>query len=271
MKRIMALIMVTKGIWLNRIGKVSSLNQLNDSIDIEIIQKVQQKIFLLVQAESFANEIKQQKTEKKMIPESSGISQLDPFLDNKGILRVSGRLRKSNLTEEENHMIIQRSHHSVAHGDRGMILNNLRQRGIWNMNANTVVRHLIHKCVICRKLCGKMGYQKMADLPLERCTEAAPFTYCGVDMFGPLIIKEIRSELKCYGALFTCFSSRTVHTEVTNSLDADSFILALRRFTTIKGTVRSICSYNGKNFVGTRNELQQAFKEMKHDNIKSFL
>ena len=139
------------------------------------------------------------------------------------------------------------------------------------MNANTVVRHLIHKCVICRKLCGKMGYQKMADLPLERCTEAAPFTYCGVDMFGPLIIKEIRSELKCYGALFTCFSSRTVQIEVTNSLDADSFILALRRFTTIKGTVRSICSYNGKNFAGARNELQQAFKEMKHDNIKSFL
>ena len=72
--------MVIKRIWLNRIGKVSSLNQLNDSIDTEMVQKAQEKIFLLVEAESFANEIKQLKSEKKMVPESSGISQLDPFL-----------------------------------------------------------------------------------------------------------------------------------------------------------------------------------------------
>ena len=108
------------------------------------------------------------------------------------------------------------------------------------MNANAIVQHLMHKCFICRKLRRKMGYQRMADLPQERCTEAAPFTYCGVDKFGPLIIKEKRSELKRYGALFTCFFSRTVHIEVTNSLDADSFILTLCRFMARRGTVRSI-------------------------------
>ena len=80
-------------------------------------------------------------------------------------------------------------------------------------------------------------------------------------MFGPLIIKERRSELKRYGALFTCFSSRAVHIEVTNSLDADSFILALRRFMARRGTVRSIWSDNGTNFVGARNELQRALKD----------
>ena len=88
MKRIMALIMVIKRIWLNRIDKVSSLNQLNDSIDTVMIQRSQEKIFLLIKAESFANEIKQLKSVKKMAPE------------NRGILRVG---RKSNLTEEENH------------------------------------------------------------------------------------------------------------------------------------------------------------------------
>ena len=106
MKRIMPLIMVIKGVWLNRINKASFLNQLNDSIDTEMIQKAQEKIFLLVRGESFANEIKQLKSEKKMVPESSSISQLDPFLDNRGILRVGRRLRKSNLTGEENHPVI---------------------------------------------------------------------------------------------------------------------------------------------------------------------
>ena len=86
-----------------------------------------------------------------MVPESSSISQLDPFLDNRGILRVGGRLRKSNLTGEENHpvifpekcsvsnMIIQWSHHNVACGAREMTLNHLRQRGIRIVNANAIV------------------------------------------------------------------------------------------------------------------------------------
>ena len=46
----------------------------------------------------------------------------------------------------------------------------------------------------------KNDHQKMPNLPRERCTEAAPFTYCGLYMFGPLIIRERRSKLKRYGA-----------------------------------------------------------------------
>ena len=90
-------------------------------------------------------------------------------------------------------------------------------------------------------------------------------------MFGTLIIKERRSELKCYCALFRCFSSCAVHIELTNSLDADAFILALRRFMARRGTVRSTWLDNGTNLVGAKNELQRAFKEIKHDKIKSFL
>ena len=62
-----------------------------------------------------------------------------------------------------------------------------------------------------------------------------------------------------------------MHIEVTNSLDVDSFILALRRFMARRGTVSSIWSDNGRNFVGARTELQRAFKEMKHDKVKNFL
>ena len=88
----------------------------------------------------------------------------------------------------------------------------------------------------------------MAELQQERCTEAAPITYCSVNMFRPLIIKEIRSELKRYGTLFTRFSSRDVRIEVTNSLDADPFILALRRFMARIGAAHSIWSDNTSVF-----------------------
>ena len=36
----------------------------------------------------------------------------------------------------------------------------------------------------------------MADLPIERCTEVPPLTYCGVDKFSPYLIKEKGSQLK---------------------------------------------------------------------------
>ena len=156
-----------------------------------------------------------------------------------------------------------------------MTLNHLRKSGIWVVNANSIVQYLIYRRVTRRKLKVRMGYQKMAYLSQERCTEAAPFTYRGVDMFGPFIIKERRSKVKHYVALLTFFSSRALHTEVTNSLDADSFILVLRRFISRRRLVRSIWSDNDSYFVGSNfvanSELKGALKEMKHEKIKTFL
>ena len=54
----------------------------------------------------------------------------------------------------------------------------------------------------------------MADLLTDRRIEELPYTNCGVDMFGPFIIKEGREELIRNGVIFTCFSSRTVHIEL---------------------------------------------------------
>ncbi|KAK3716446.1 hypothetical protein QZH41_007055 [Actinostola sp. cb2023] len=111
----------------------------------------------------------------------------------------------------------------------------------------------------------------MADLPKERVTPAPPFTFTGVDYFGPYIIKTGRKEVKRYGALFTCLASRAVHIEIANSLETDSFIQALRRFIARRGPVRTIRSDNGTNFVGAQAELRQAIKEMDHGQIRDKL
>ena len=73
----------------------------------------------------------------------------------------------------------------------------------------------------------------MADLPADRTLPAPLFTQCGVDYFGPFLIKEKRKEVKQYGALFTFLNSRAVHIDVANSLETDSFIMALRWFISI--------------------------------------
>ena len=124
------------------------------------------------------------------------------------------------------------------------------------------MKEMISRCVTCRRLRGKLGKQNVADLPQDRLKEEPPFTYCGVDMFGPFEIKERRNTLKRYGALFTCLASRAIHIEVTKSMDTDSFILALQRFIARRGNIRSIRCDNGSNFIGAEKELEKCINEM---------
>ena len=107
------------------------------------------------------------------------------------------------------------------------VVNELRSK-YWVVNANSAVRHHISKYVKCRRQQAAVGKQMMADLPLDRITPALPFTYCGVDYFGPYYIKENHKQLKRYGILFTCLASRAIYHEMTTSLDTDSFICAVR-------------------------------------------
>ena len=90
-------------------------------------------------------------------------------------------------------------------------------------------------------------------------------------MFGPFIIRERRSNLKRYFALFTFFASRAVHIEVTCTMETDSFIRALRRIMARRSKVRSVRSDNGTNFVGTDNELRKALEEMNQEQIRDYL
>ena len=113
--------------------------------------------------------------------------------------------------------------------------------------------------------------QEMADLPKDRNEPVPPFTYSTVDYFGPFFIKEGRKEVKRYGVLFTCMSSRAVHIETANTLDTNSYISALRRFLAERGPVRQIRSDRGTHFVGARKELANALNEMDQTKIKGHL
>ena len=81
-------------------------------------------------------------------------------------------------------------------------------------------------------------------------------------------VKEGRSEKKRWGVLFTCMASRAVHIEVSNSLTADSFLNAYRRFVGRRGPVRQLRSDQGTNFIGAKSELQKALNEMDSGVIK---
>ena len=221
--------------------------------------------------------------EKGILSKNSNIYKLDPFLDRCGLLRVDGRIQKSIVSEEMKHpvllarkseiavMIIRWCHEKIVHSGRGITMNYIGSSGFWIINCNAAVRSYISKCVTCRHLRGNFQQQKMTSLPSDRLCEEPPFTYCGVDLFGSFVTKEGCKELKHYGALFTCLSSRAIHIETVASLNTDSFILCLHRFIGSRGNIRLLQSDNGSNFVGASSEFKKAFAEMDQQKINDFI
>lgn len=71
-------------------------------------------------------------------------------------------------------------------------------------------------------------------------TKKPPFTYYGVELICPFVVKYGRKEIKRYAAPYTCLSSRGMHIEDVHCLSTESFIISLRRFVGCKGNVRLI-------------------------------
>lgn len=119
------------------------------------------------------------------------------------------------------------------------------------------MRRVLSKCFECQKRRVKPAEQFMAELPKDRVTPSEPpFTYVGIDCFGPLEVKQGRAHVKRYGCLFTCLTVRAVHIEIIHSMSADSMINALRRFISMRGCPKEIRSDNGTNFTKADKELR---------------
>ncbi|KAK2559442.1 hypothetical protein P5673_018077 [Acropora cervicornis] len=160
----------------------------------------------------------------------STLYHLNPFIDDDGILRLGGRLRRSKLEYREKHpvlmpkkhhvttLIVRHYHLQVHHQGRLMTHGAIRQAGYWLVNGNQVVSNELNSCVTCKRLRGRPLEQQMADLPNDRMEETAPFTYVGFDVFGPLTIQPRKTRgaavtSKRWGLLFTFLNSRAVHIE----------------------------------------------------------
>src|SRR5664279_937342 len=134
-------------------------------------------------------------------------------------------------------IIIAYCHKQIHHQGRGQTLAQIRSQGYWILGGSKIVADFIRSCVQCRRLRRPVEEQKMADLPEDRVEPSPPFCFCGMDCFGPFITKQGRKEYKRHGLLFTCLCSRAVHIEMLEDMSTDSFILGLRSFIAIRGTV----------------------------------
>lgn len=109
---------------------------------------------------------------------------------------------------------------------------------------------MIRSCVICRRFTTKSPNVPSSSLPENRVKDAKAFQIIGIDLAGPLFMKD---KSKTWVVLFTCAIYRAVHLELVDSLSTDAFILALQRHICRRGRPATIYTDNGTNFVGADN------------------
>lgn len=248
------------------------------SLSLVEIQEACREIVRIVQNQCFHEEYVALQ-EGRQVKRQSRLANLSPVLTDDVIL-VGGRVHRAPIPFSAAHpmilpkdhpiseLIVRYYHEILGHAGREHVLSAIRQR-YWILRARTLVRRVLHKCVKCRRRHASTMQQIMGNLPKERLTPfQPPFTYTGTDFFGPFYVKRGRSNVKVYGCIFVCFNTRAIHIEDVSSLETDTFIQALRRFISVRGSPKEIWSDNGTNFTGAEKELRLAVEELNQEEIK---
>lgn len=161
-------------------------------------------------------------------------------------------------------LLIDYYHKKTRHQGRIITMSAIRNAGYYIYKGTSVVKRFLNKCVICSKLREYGQTQKMNDLPADRLEENPPFTYCGMDVFGPFHVSEgvttrrNNSTKKTWAIVFICLVTKAVHLEPLPTLNTSTFKNALRRFFSIRGVCRKLRCDQGTNFIGAMNQDAQS-------------
>ncbi|XP_055844957.1 uncharacterized protein LOC129911250 [Episyrphus balteatus] len=226
-----------------------------------------------VQLTSFSEDIRTL-TLKKELPLKSKLLKYSPFLDNKGLLRVGGRIKNANISfnikhpyilpiNDFSHLIIEDIHKKNLHPGVSATFAIVRQQ-YWILGSRNLTRKIVFKCTTCFKLRKTTSSQLMGDLPSQRVSQSRPFSHTGCDYAGPLCIKLSRGRnpktSKAYICLFVCMATKAIHLELVSDLTSDAFLAAFRRFVSRRGLCSNVYSDNGTNFQGARRCLNEMHK-----------
>ncbi|XP_055620081.1 uncharacterized protein LOC129764715 [Toxorhynchites rutilus septentrionalis] len=234
------------------------------------------------QREMFACEVaitqkNRQLTSENWIPieKNSAIYHCKPFLDECDVLRMDGRTKYADFIpydtrfpiilprdHEITDLLLAEYHRRYGHANRETTFNEIRQR-YYIPKLRSGVKRAMKNCQWCRVKKSRPQVPTIAPLPVERLMPfLRPFSYVGVDYFGPIEVALGRRVEKRWVVLFTCLTIRAVHLEIAHKLNTDSCIMAIRRFVLRRGPPIIIFSDNGTNLKAANKELQEQIRRI---------
>lgn len=149
-----------------------------------------------MQKEVFAQELGCLQTNRP-IKNNSKLRMLDPFLNNKGLICVRGRLRHARISEEAKHpMIFPGKHHvtrlifkakhvRLHHCGPEQLLTSIRQK-YWILSGRREARRITRSCRNCFRLHPSGARVKMGDIPEAKIAGfLRPFAVSGLLVLVP--------------------------------------------------------------------------------------
>lgn len=232
-------------------------------------------IFRLSQEESFPDDY-QRLMAGKPVDSNSRLLTLSPEMDKStALIRVGGRLRRAEALDDSvvHPVVLDPSHPTTPllisnydsrlhHPGPEWVFAEMR-RSLWILRGREAIRKHQFNCATCQRWRARPINPRMANLPSACLRLYKPAFYSsGVDCFGPFTVKIGRRTEKRWGIIFKCMTTRAVHLDLLTHLDADSFLMCLRRFIARRGTPSELLSDQGTNFKGAERELRETFAGM---------
>ncbi|XP_055628587.1 uncharacterized protein LOC129770031 [Toxorhynchites rutilus septentrionalis] len=216
----------------------------------------------------------------KTIPRNSPLFHKCVFLDENDVLRVRGRTRACQFIARDaaqpiilprehpiTRLILLDFHKRFNHQNHETILNEIRQR-FHVPRLKGTYRKVRRECQKCKNDQASPQPPAMSDLPPYRLAAfTGPFTYMGIDYFGPMTVVVGRRSEKRWGVLATCLTTRAIHLELAHTLTTDSCILAIRNVMARRGTPAVIFSDRGTNFQGASKELKEVLQDINQEQL----
>ena len=264
--------------WLHKFSQHRRHQQPSKHLTVKDLELAEKAVIRYIQHHAFPEEVRRMRKQEP-VATGSALVQLDPFIDEHGLIRVGGRLNKCTAVVEKHPIVLPRHHvtdtlirelhEANAHAGCNQTLAQLAKK-FWVITGYSVVKSVLRRCIGCRKHHGKVGEQKMSDLPAARvAVDLPPFTNVGVDYFGPVNTKYRRGTVKRWVCLFTCLVTRAIHLEIAFDMSADSFLMAFHRFTARRGKPAVVYSDNGSNFVAAERELRDELQAINSERVKA--
>ena len=127
-------------------------------------------------------------------------------------------------------------------------LNEFRNR-FWITQGQSFVRKILIDCNICRKYKGK-PYTEFSPLSKLRLNDSRPFPVAGVDLCGPILVKNMYFDgyerlYKTWVVLYTCVASRGVVLNVAKDQGAGAVIKSFCRFISRRVVGMRLCQIMG--------------------------
>ncbi|XP_048481522.1 uncharacterized protein LOC125489539 [Plutella xylostella] len=257
------------------------IKKLTGVINGDMMIRAERLLIKYAQMQSFPDDLKDLK-KINTLSKLSKLLTLSPYLDDFGILRVGGRIEAARdvpadmkhpvILDGRHHiarLIVKHLHIRAAHGNHETVVNELKQK-YWVLKIRPTVKRVAMECMVCRIRKAEPRPPRMGDLPEARMAHhQRPFTFCGLDLFGPMEVTVGRRREKRYGVLFTCLTVRAIHIELVATLTTDSLIMALRRQACRRGWAQQLFSDNGTNLRGADTELRRSIQDLDQQVLKS--